>query len=520
MFEHRGSLLMSSQRVSGEIGSRESRILDRNSEYLGVSTLQLMENAGKAVSDEVAVRYPTKSEIVVYAGSGRNGGDGMVAARHLASRGYRVNVILVGTPSEIHDEATSVNWRAINAMSETVKIETARDSSQINASKCDVIIDALLGTGARGTLRQPIMRTVEIMNEMRCYKIAVDVPTGIDSDTGEVLGKALNANLTITFHARKPGLRIAEKHCGEVKVAGIGIPPEAGIYAGPGDVEDATAPRLPEAHKGDFGRLLVIGGSETYSGAPALVALAALRTGVDLVFVAAPEKTALSIASFSPNLITIRLAGDHLNEGNIEILKPQIERSTCTAMGPGLGTHDETIKAVTRILSIYEENRKPALIDADAIRAMGKITKKTRFPVVVTPHAGEFQVLSGHAPSSDLRTRTEEARSLATALGGTVLLKGHVDVISDGERVKLNRTGNPAMTVGGTGDVLSGVVAGLMAQGVPEFNASVAGAFINGAAGDLAVVELGDHLAPTDLIHLIPKVMNEPMLHKKLRATQ
>ncbi|MGD0550551.1 MAG: NAD(P)H-hydrate dehydratase [Candidatus Bathyarchaeia archaeon] len=500
---------MSSQRVSGEIGSRESRILDRNSEYLGVSTLQLMENAGKAVSDEVAVRYPTKSEIVVYAGSGRNGGDGMVAARHLASRGYRVNVILVGTPSEIHDEATSVNWRAINAMSETVKIETARDSSQINASKCDVIIDALLGTGARGTLRQPIMRTVEIMNEMRCYKIAVDVPTGIDSDTGEVLGKALNANLTITFHARKPGLRIAEKHCGEVKVAGIGIPPEAGIYAGPGDVEDATAPRLPEAHKGDFGRLLVIGGSETYSGAPALVALAALRTGVDLVFVAAPEKTALSIASFSPNLITIRLAGDHLNEGNIEILKPQIERSTCTAMGPGLGTHDETIKAVTRILSIYEENRKPALIDADAIRAMGKITKKTRFPVVVTPHAGEFQVLSGHAPSSDLRTRTEEARSLATALGGTVLLKGHVDVISDGERVKLNRTGNPAMTVGGTGDVLSGVVAGLMAQGVPEFNASVAGAFINGAAGDLAVVELGDHLAPTDLIHLIPKVMKQ-----------
>jgi hydroxyethylthiazole kinase-like uncharacterized protein yjeF len=263
MSERRGFCrqLMSFQRVSGEVGSRESRILDRNSEYLGVSTLQLMENAGRAVSDEVAERFPPKSEIVVYAGSGRNGGDGMVAARHLASRGCHVTLILIGTPGEIRDDATSVNWRAINAMSETVRIEAARDSSQIASRKCDVVIDALLGTGARGALRQPILRAVEAMNEMKCYKVAVDVPTGIDSDTGEILGKALNANLTITFHARKPGLRIAEKYCGEVKVAGIGIPPEAGIYAGPGDVEDVTAPRRPEAHKGDFGRLLVIGGS-------------------------------------------------------------------------------------------------------------------------------------------------------------------------------------------------------------------------------------------------------------------
>jgi len=511
---------MSSQGVGGEVSSRESRILDRNSEYLGVSTLQLMENAGRAVSDEVARRFPANSEIVVYAGTGRNGGDGMVAARHLASHGFHVNLILIGTPSEIRDEATSINWHTINAMSETVTIEIARDSSQISSRKCDVAIDALLGTGARGTLRQPIMRAVETMNEMKCFKVAIDVPTGVDSDTGDVLGKALNANLTITFHGRKPGLRIAEEYCGEVRVAGIGIPPEAEVYAGPGDVEDVTKPRLPESHKGDFGRLLVIGGSETYSGAPSLVALAALRTGVDLVFVAAPEKTAVSIASFSPNLITVRLAGDHLNENNVEILRPHIERSTCVTIGPGLGTHSDTVEAVAKILSTIKECKKPTLIDADAIKAIGKITEHAGFPVVVTPHAGEFQVLSGQAPSGDLRARVEETRSLAAALGGTVLLKGHVDVVSDGERVKLNRTGNPAMTVGGTGDVLSGVVAGLMAQGVPEFKASVAGAFINGAAGDLATVELGDHLAPTDLIHLIPKIMSEPMLHKKLRAAQ
>ncbi len=285
-------LLMISQGVVREVSSRESRILDRNAEYLGVSTLQLMENAGKAVSDEVSSRFKPNSKIVVFAGTGRNGGDGMVATRHLASRGFHVTLVLVGAPSEIRDEATSINWHAINAMSETVTIEVARDSSQISSRKCDVVVDALLGTGARGALRQPITRAVETINEMKCFKVAVDVPTGIDSDTGGVLGEALNANLTITFHARKPGLRLAKKYCGEVKVAGIGIPPEAENYAGPGDVEDVTTPRFPESHKGDFGRLLVIGGNETYSGAPSLVALAGLRTGVDLVFVAAPEKTA------------------------------------------------------------------------------------------------------------------------------------------------------------------------------------------------------------------------------------
>jgi len=511
------SVTMISHKAEGEITSRDSRILDRNSEYLGVSTLQLMENAGRAVSDEIAGRFSIGSKIVVYAGTGRNGGDGMVAARHLASRGYRVTVVLVGNAAEIRDETTLKNWQAINAMSETVSIEILQDSSQISPRECDVAIDALLGTGVRGGLRQPIRAAVEAINQMNCFKLAVDVPTGIDSDAGEVLGTAVNADLTVTFHARKPGLRIAKQYCGEVKVMGIGIPPEAEIYAGPGDVEEVATPRSPDAHKGDFGRLLVIGGSETYSGAPALVALAALRTGVDLVFVAAPERTAISISSFSPNLITVRLAGEHLNKANVGSLKPHIQKATCLAMGPGLGTHSDTVNAVLEILSVLKESGKPTLIDADAIKAMGVIRHRAGFPVVLTPHAGEFQVLSGRAPSSDLRARSEETKSLAAVSGGTVLLKGHVDVISDGERVRLNRTGNPAMTVGGTGDVLSGVVAGLMAKGVPGFQASVAGAFINGAAGDFARLEHGDHLAPTDLIHLIPKIMNDPMLHAKLQ---
>ena len=495
-------------------------MLDRNTEYLGISTLQLMENAGRSIAYEVVKRFPPKSQIAVYAGTGRNGGDGMVAARHLSSEGYHVTLVLVGVPGEIRDEATLRNWRAVNSMSETIGIEVAQDSSQISARKCDVILDALLGTGARGSLRQPILKTVKIINSIRCFKIAVDVPTGVDSDTGDILGGAVKADLTVTFHARKPGLRIAKQYCGEVKVAEIGIPPEAWIYAGPGDVEDVMKPRAPTAHKGDFGRLLVIGGSETYSGAPALVALAALRTGVDLVYVATPERVANAISSFSPNLITISLEGKHLNEGNSQALKSYIERSTCIAMGPGLATHSETVKTVLKIVQMLRQSHKPALIDADAIKALGKLKRNLGFPVVVTPHAGEFQVLAGRRPSNDIHERAEEASSLAKILGGTVLLKGNVDIVSDGTRIKLNRTGNPAMTVGGTGDVLSGVVAGLMAMGTPGFEASVAGAFINGAAGDLAVEELGYHLAPSDLIHLIPKIMDDPMQHARLRAAR
>ncbi len=495
-------------------------MLDRNSEYLGVSTLQLMENAGRAVADEVTKRYPRKCDIVIYAGTGRNGGDGMVAARHLSSAGHHVTFVLVGAPSEIRDESATSNWRAIASMSETIGIEVVHDSSDITTPKCDVVVDALLGTGVRGHLRQPILRAVEIINRTKCFKIAVDVPTGVDSDTGNVLGAAVKADLTITFHARKPGLRIAKQNCGEVKVAEIGIPPEAWIYAGPGDVESVVRPRSPKAHKGDFGRVLVIGGSEIYSGAPALVALAALRTGADLVFVAAPERVANAVSSFSPNLITVSLKGEHLNDGNTEVLRSHIQRATCVVIGPGLGTHNETVSAVSRTLQMLRRFRKPALIDADAIKAIGKTKRSYGFPIVVTPHAGEFQVLAERSPSDDLQKRSEEVRSLARSIGGTVLLKGNTDVVSDGTRVKLNRTGNPAMTVGGTGDVLSGIVAGLIAMGNPGFQSSVAGAFINGAAGDFARIEMGNHLAPTDLIHLIPKIMNDPMEHAKLRVAR
>lgn len=497
--------------------SLDVMILDRNSEYLGVSTLQLMENAGRAVSDEVTARFGKGSAVTIYGGTGRNGGDGTVAARHLAARGFKVTYKLVGDENAISDPTALQNWKALKAMSSSIKIEKYRDSTGLSESDSDILVDALLGTGVKGKLRQPTLRAVEVINGSGGFKVAIDVPTGIDSDTGDVLGEAVRANLTVTFHAAKKGFSKAKEFCGEVKVADIGIPPEASVFVGPGDVDAVTVRRSLDAHKGQFGRLLVIGGSEMFTGAPTLVALAAYRTGTDLAFVAAPENAAQAISSISPNLITIKLPGENLATEHLHILHEQLEKASAVAVGPGLGLSKKTVSAVRKIVEFTQKEKKPLLLDADGLKALG-VVKRRIFdsPTVVTPHGGEFQAISGKGLSKDLNTRVSEVSNFASKSGAVVLLKGHTDVISDGVRTKLNNTGNPGMTVGGTGDVLSGIVAGLMAQGIDAFSAAVAGAFVNGAAGDLAQEQYGYHLTATDLIEHIPKVMNDPMCHKTI----
>lgn len=492
-------------------------ILDRNSEYLGVSTLQLMENAGRSIAEEITARFGRGSEVIIYGGAGKNGGDGMVAARHLAARGFKVTYRLVGEESAIIDIAALHNWHALKAMPSTVKIEEYRDSSSLSEVNADVIVDALLGTGVRGKLRQPILRAVQVINASGGFKLAVDVPTGVDSDSGDVLGEAVRANLTVTLHAMKTGLLKAKKFSGEIKVADIGIPPEAGIFAGPGDVDAVVTPRSLDAHKGEFGRLLVVGGSEIFTGAPTLVAMAAYRTGTDLVFVAAPERAAQAISSMSPNLITIKMPGDNFGLAHVRLLREHLEKASAIAIGPGLGLSKQTVTAVRKIVALAIQRRKPLLLDAGGLKALGVI-KKRMFDgtTVVTPHSGEFQAIAGKTPSRDLKLRSDEVKEFASRSGSVVLLKGRFDIVSDGARVKLNGTGNPGMTVGGTGDVLSGIVAGLMAQGVEAFRAAVAGAFINGGAGDLAEEKLGYHLTPTDLLEYIPMIMKDPMCHKTI----
>ena len=505
--------------MKDSITSRDMRTLELNAEYFGVSRILLMENAGHNVALEVASRFKPGKKVLVFCGLGGNGGDGFVAARHLSSMGFRVTVILAGKGKEILDKAALENWQSLQFLNQAIDIHEVYDSSLIPETSADVIIDALLGTGTKGSLRPPILQLVKRINATDAFRVAVDVPTGIDSDTGTALGEAVKADLTITFHKTKKGLERAKKHTGKLVVKDIGLPAEFEKLAGPGDVLLVTKPRPSESHKGDFGRLLVIGGSETFSGAPTLVALAALRAGVDLAYVAAPEKTAYAISSLSPDLITIKLEGKHLNPDNLTALQPYVESCNAIVVGPGLGLHPETKKTVKAIVEAVEGARKPLLLDADGLKAFADFKRRLSVPCVLTPHAGEYAILTGRKPPEALTGKVSEVQNAAARLDAVILLKGPVDVVSDGKRSKLNFTGNPGMTVGGTGDVLSGIVGAFLAQQADSFEAAVAGAFVNGAAGDFVLEEKGPHVVATDLINWIPSVLNDPMSHLKVRNT-
>ncbi|HID60660.1 MAG TPA: NAD(P)H-hydrate dehydratase [Hadesarchaea archaeon] len=279
------------------------------------------------------------------------------------------------------------------------------------------------------------------------------------------------------------------------------------------DVLTVLPKRKPESHKGDFGRLLVVGGGSRYTGAPALVGLAALRSGVDLAIIAAPEKTAWTINSLSQDLITVKLPCRDLELSALSELWSELERSTAVVVGPGLGTLSKTRDAVVEIARTLKEQRSdlPALFDADGLKALAHQRDLTRgAPWVLTPHAGEFRLLAGSDLPVDMEKRVKQVKSTAQELGCSILLKGHVDIISSANGdLKLNHTGNPGMSVGGTGDVLSGIVGTFLAQGVDPFKAAVAGARVCGRAGDLCRREKGYEFTASDLIDKLPEVFKE-----------
>jgi NAD(P)H-hydrate epimerase len=295
-----------------------------------------------------------------------------------------------------------------------------------------------------------------------------------------------------------------KQNSGKVVVVDIGIPPDAETYCGPGDF--ALLPRRRrDAHKGDSGRVLVIGGGP-YTGAPAFTGMAAMRSGVDLTYVATPETSAIPVAIYSPNYIVRALDGEILREDHVKELLQFSKGMDVVAIGPGLGNAPETISAIQSIVRSVD---KPLVVDADAIGACGAkpqiLRKKSG---VITPHAGEFKKLTGRTlPQDDLDKRKAMVRDAASRLKMTILLKGPVDIISDGTYIKLNRIHNDAMTVGGTGDVLTGIVAGLIAQKATPFVAARIGAFTAGLAGDLAFEEKSYGLLATDVIEKIPFVL-------------
>ncbi len=458
------------------ISVRDMQALDINCEYFGLSRLQLMENAGKGLAEEITKRFE-KGKIAIFAGLGNNGGDSFVAARHL--KGFDIEIYLMGKKDRIKTDIAKRNLQILEKAGFNIREGLPEN---LNA---DVVIDGMLGTGVKGKLREPYMSAVDMINESDSFVVAVDLPTGLDADTGNY-HSVVKADLTVTFHKLKPGLLKAKDVCGEIVVKDIGIPKSFEELCGVGDVV-ITYKRDKFAHKGMHGKILVIGGGE-YTGAPALTSLAAYASGADIVTTAVPDSIKNIVASFSPNLIVKGLKGDEIGMKNLNEAVELVKKHNVVAIGMGVGKNDEFKDFVAELLKYC----KKAVLDADGIT--GDIPE---IECILTPHAGEFKKLFGE-PTKDEVLRT------AKKLGCTIILKGVEDTITDGDRIKINKTGNPGMTVGGTGDVLAGVASALLCKNDP-FHAACAAAFINGLAGDICSEKYGYNFSATQLIDAIPE---------------
>lgn len=497
------------------ITSLDVAVVDANSEALGVPRLLLMENAGRAVADVVAERTRPGGRVAVYAGPGGNGGDGLAAARHLALRGYSVTVYLLGSgPRDIRSQEARAMYEALEAMDYSVDIVHVRDPSRVPVAYADAVIDALLGVGLRGAPRSPYREAIEAINEADSLKVAVDVPSGLDADTGEAPGAAVKADVTVTLHKPKPGLYRRPDLVGELVVAEIGVPPEAEIYVGPGDVARRVPRRTWETRKGRAGRVLVVGGSVDYVGAPIIAARAAEAAGVDLVFLASTPNVVEAAAAQRPSIIPVRLEGHPwLHPSHVERLETLLRRVDAVALGMGAGLAEETGEALRLLVEKALEAGKPVVLDADALKHAAGWRQLLGKGVVVTPHDAEFEKLFGKrpAPVTCIPRRIEDAAEAAQQHPGlTVLLKGPVDVVAEATRARLNKTGAPSMSAGGTGDSLAGLTAAMLAKGLDTFNAAAVAAYVNGAAGALAYHELGDSATVMDLLERIPRVLNAP----------
>ena len=498
------------------INGSEVKVSDINSEFYGFPTINLMENAGKNVAEFVVKKLKPKN-ILFFCGSGNNGGDGFVAARYLSKK-FKVTIFLTCAKNEVKTNIAQKNFKKLK----NVKIYDIGDLKKVDEllDKCDLIIDSMLGIGLSGNLREPYKTIVRKINSSKQKTIlSVDIATGFGTDN------SIKPDYTVTFHDKKHGMN--ENNSGEIMIADIGIPKKAIEYVGPGEFKTYYPLPKKDSHKGDNGKLLVVGGGPYY-GAPALSSFAAQRTGIDLIYVATPKKVARAITSYSPLLIKpVKLAKDMaklsptliikeltnqdvLVLDDIKIIESLIKKVDALLIGPGLGNNKETQESVKKIIGLFVQNQKSIAIDADAIQVVGNnpnIIKNSK--TVITPHSGEFKELTGVKLSENLNERKKYVKEWASKLGVTIVLKGPIDIISNGIETKLNDIHNEAMTVGGTGDVLAGIIGALLSKNVEPYNAARIGIFLNGEAGNLAFKKRSYGLVATDIIDEIPNVLNK-----------
>jgi NAD(P)H-hydrate epimerase len=499
----------------------EMREVDRLTvEQFGIDSTTLMENAGSAVARFVLSEYPGHERITVLCGKGNNGGDGFVAARHLAEAGRAVNVVLLGSPADLKGDAETMFPRLPSQpflLTDEANLDDMPILDLFEAT--DLFLDAVVGTGFRPPLRGIAAAVAERVNCLEAPVVAVDLPSGWDADSRQPdAPRAFRADAVVTFTAPKLAHLFGNMTRGGIVVAPIGSPDEAiqsktGLtWAG----ESATVthrPRVPDSNKGMYGHVLVVAGARGTAGAAAMASLSALRAGAGLVTAAIPSSVLPTVAQAALELMTVpMLEGEdgEISSANLapERLKSLLERITVLAVGPGLGQHPETEKFIQELV---RQTNQPLVLDADALNMLAKGPAKIdghNRPVVITPHPGEMARLIGGTVKDVQADREGVARTFAQTHNVTVVLKGWRTLIAhpDGA-VAVNTTGNPGMAKGGSGDILTGIVAAMLAQYARDLSAqSVARAveaavYLHGLAADFAILEQDEHtLLATDTI--------------------
>jgi ADP-dependent NAD(P)H-hydrate dehydratase / NAD(P)H-hydrate epimerase len=489
----------------------QSRELDRLSQQkYGVDSYALMTNAGDAVARTIARRWPDAMArgVLVVAGKGNNGGDGLVAARRLYQAGERVRAVLLARQTDLRGDAARA-CRELAAVGGNI-IEVADEAALTAAmglERAGVTVDAIFGTGLNAEAGGLARRAIELINAAEAAVVAVDIPSGVNSDTGAIMGVAVRAAVTVTFgfakygHVSYPGAEL----CGTLEIAEIGFAPEAiadlrpqGRFLERADVLALLRPRADNTHKGTYGHPLIIAGSRGKSGAALLVARGALRTGAGLVTAAIPESVAAIVAVGQAELMTESMPGrdGHFDgKGTTDRLEQLAAGKTALIAGPGMGASNDTRQIVEWLVHAARPER-PLLLDADALNVMAPIRndllRVAQGPVVLTPHPGEMARLLGLSTQEVNADRIGSARRLVEATGAGVLLKGARSVIVTPERETfINSSGNPGMGTPGMGDVLSGIIGALLGQGMPASDALKLGVFMHGSAADRLAVRIG-----------------------------
>lgn len=500
------------------VTAAEMRAIDTATAASGVPFLQLMENAGKAVADQVLAEYPSAERICIFCGKGNNGGDGFVIARRLSLAGKKVKTFLLAQPEELSGEAA----QAYAQLQET-PATVAKEKDLPKLATYDLIIDAMLGTGARLPLEGLYAAAVEHMNASGLPILAVDLPSGADADARNAVAGSpvVQASSIVTFTALKPA-HVFQFADIPTTVSGIGSSEEIiaahatgnSHHIRPADLASVLKPRKPDAHKGDFGHVLVVGGAPGKAGAPAMTGMAALRCGAALVTVASPKSVQPTIASYSPELMTAAMMENEAGAFSILGLEA-LRKSGITsgkdaiAIGPGLSRDKEAAQFAR---SAIDKTEMPAVLDADGLNAFeGRIQelnmRNLDRVLVLTPHPGEMGRLLGISADQVQADRDGIARTFAVDHHCYVVLKGHYTLVAEPSgKLWVNTTGNPGMATGGTGDILTGMMAAMLAQHKADpATAVIAAVYLHGLAGDIARDEMGEiSMTATDLLMALP----------------